>query len=417
MPSTITKKGGIIPIHKKANGAVIALSENVFGIGNATDDNVVDSNYSQSGLTMIGPNGGGYFFDSAANGIISFGAGNWGFKSAGNVMMQFLSSKTRFASGREVGFFNTAESASFSFDFANMPAAVSLGNSKLKASNLGKFTRILQLPEDTRGATIAVRGGTVDEVLTVDNTPRTSGALTRNTTYQVTAVAVGATNSFASQGINGTAEGQTIVTADMENLDLIFKTDGTTPTPDYTGGLELTPVMPPWGSGLEITSDTEVAADRERNFPVNITIQEGTMQPILLSGGSGKALVEGHILDGALNKLAVFEYLGGAWQLMVPADRVSNIVAETTTARTLILSDGDNKYIRATNASATIITVPTNASVPFPIGTETSGVGTQNTVSFSSAGVTVNDIPGLTNFSAWALKKVATDEWDLLGSA
>ena len=113
---------------------------------------------------------------------------------------------------------------------------------------------------------------------------------------------------------------------------------------------------------------------------------------------------------------------GGAGQIdaaNIPADSgFSSIVTETTTARTLILTDGDNKYIRMTNAATSVITVPTNASVAFALETEISGVGTQETVSFdgASSGIIINDFLGLTDFRFWALKQVATDEWDLVGS-
>jgi hypothetical protein len=47
---------------------------------------------------------------------------------------------------------------------------------------------------------------------------------------------------------------------------------------------------------------------------------------------------------------------------------VPRYVNETTTARTLALSDA-NAFIAVTVAGAATITVPTNASVAFPVGT------------------------------------------------
>lgn len=95
------------------------------------------------------------------------------------------------------------------------------------------------------------------------------------------------------------------------------------------------------------------------------------------------------------------------------------VTTESTTSRTLALTDA-NDYIRCTNASATTITVPANASVAFPIGTQIdvfqAGAGQ---VSFVAAGgVTINKSEGLkiaAQYKAATLKKVDTDEWDLLG--
>ncbi len=95
----------------------------------------------------------------------------------------------------------------------------------------------------------------------------------------------------------------------------------------------------------------------------------------------------------------------------------NNIVTESTTARTLAESD-QCKYIRTTNASATTITVPANASVAFPVGTQIdifqAGTGT---VSFVAAGGVTINAPALSvsnQYKAASLKKVATDEWDLI---
>lgn len=96
----------------------------------------------------------------------------------------------------------------------------------------------------------------------------------------------------------------------------------------------------------------------------------------------------------------------------------NNIVAETTTARTIGLSDA-GKYIRSSNAGTVTITIPTNAVTAFPIGTEIvfrrmSGAGA---FALSNAGVTINNSALAATIAAhgnFAIKKVATDEWDLI---
>ena len=72
------------------------------------------------------------------------------------------------------------------------------------------------------------------------------------------------------------------------------------------------------------------------------------------------------------------------------------ILTETTTARTLLLTDA-SKYIRCTNSGAISITVPPQASVAFPSPTkliiEKSGTG--NITLIAGSGVTLNSASGL----------------------
>jgi hypothetical protein len=85
---------------------------------------------------------------------------------------------------------------------------------------------------------------------------------------------------------------------------------------------------------------------------------------------------------------------------------------------TFALSDGGT-YMRFTSGGT--LTVPTNAAVPFPVGTIISGIGTTTTITFAGAGgVTVNKPTSRTltlseNFSSFTITKVATDTWDLAG--
>lgn len=94
-----------------------------------------------------------------------------------------------------------------------------------------------------------------------------------------------------------------------------------------------------------------------------------------------------------------------------------NIITESTTARTLVLTDAF-KYIRTTNASAVTITVPTNASVPFAIGTpiDVFNKGAGLVTFAASGGVTINaaSLSISAQHKAATLKKVGTNEWDLI---
>ncbi len=97
----------------------------------------------------------------------------------------------------------------------------------------------------------------------------------------------------------------------------------------------------------------------------------------------------------------------------------SDTIATYAADITLQLSDA-GKYLRLTEATQAV-TVPANATVAFSIGTLITGIGTASKISFTAAGgVTVNK-PATVNlatreaYSAFALKKVATNEWDLTG--
>lgn len=93
--------------------------------------------------------------------------------------------------------------------------------------------------------------------------------------------------------------------------------------------------------------------------------------------------------------------------------------AQTGTTYTLVAAD-DGKVVEISNASPITLTVPTDASVPFTVGTQIvvlrTGAG-QITVA-GAGGVTVNATPGLKLRAQWSsatLIKRATDTWVLVG--
>jgi hypothetical protein len=96
------------------------------------------------------------------------------------------------------------------------------------------------------------------------------------------------------------------------------------------------------------------------------------------------------------------------------------INAQTGTTYTLVLTD-HKKLITLTNASAITLTIPTNASVAFPIGTQIdisqNGAGK---VTVAGAGVTINSLDGNKSLAGqWVggtLIKIGTDSWILYGN-
>jgi hypothetical protein len=99
--------------------------------------------------------------------------------------------------------------------------------------------------------------------------------------------------------------------------------------------------------------------------------------------------------------------------------------AQTSASYTLVLTDA-GKYIEMNNAGANTLTVPLNASVAFPIGTEITVIqtGAGATTIAPAGGVTVNYYSPTTSAtrilkSQWAgasLIKRATDTWVLIGN-
>ncbi len=90
----------------------------------------------------------------------------------------------------------------------------------------------------------------------------------------------------------------------------------------------------------------------------------------------------------------------------------------TATSRTLAMTDAWN-YLRPATTSAITLTVPTNASVAFAVGTEITVRALGNIALAAASGVTLN-VPsgGTLNMTARmtvTLKKVGTNEWDVIG--
>jgi hypothetical protein len=98
-----------------------------------------------------------------------------------------------------------------------------------------------------------------------------------------------------------------------------------------------------------------------------------------------------------------------------------NSFSRKTASYTLVLGDKD-KVIEMNVASANTLTIPTNASVAFPIGTEISIMqyGSGQTTIAQPGGVTIRSKAGYLKiadqYTGVTLVKVATNEWYLVGN-
>ena len=104
---------------------------------------------------------------------------------------------------------------------------------------------------------------------------------------------------------------------------------------------------------------------------------------------------------------------------LIDAKVTTTINAQTETTYTLVLTD-NSKLVTLGNASAITVTIPTNASVAFPIGCQIDFIQIlAGKVTFGGAGVTINSKGGNKSIAAqWvgvSLIKTATDTWSLLG--
>ena len=102
------------------------------------------------------------------------------------------------------------------------------------------------------------------------------------------------------------------------------------------------------------------------------------------------------------------------------------IDAKTGTTYTFVLQDANNELITASNSSAQTYSIPTNASVAFPIGAQINiiqiGAGqvtinavTSGTTSVLSNGATAAAPKLRVQYSSATLVKVATDAWYVIG--
>ena len=110
----------------------------------------------------------------------------------------------------------------------------------------------------------------------------------------------------------------------------------------------------------------------------------------------------------------------------VQASAALAIDAKTGTTYTFVLDDANNELITASNASAQTYSIPTNASVAYPIGSQINiiaiGAGqvtvnavTSGTTTVLSNGATAASPKLRVQYSSATMVKVGTDTWYVIG--
>lgn len=206
----------------------------------------------------------------------------------------------------------------------------------------------------------------------------------------------------------------------------------TSPT-DTTDGAILTVGAFGWGNRLAVTDANDaplgvgvVNMSTTANVPAGGYVGAGWLQTDAQVPYTGTKVQ--HLTLSSNARMFVRTYTGVAWSAWQEIwyagnfnpsskqDKSSLVI--TATSRTLALTDAWN-YVRPGTTSAITLTVPTNASVAFEIGTEITVRALGNITIAAAGGVTLNAPPGGTlNMTARmtaTLKKVGTNEWDVIG--
>lgn len=160
------------------------------------------------------------------------------------------------------------------------------------------------------------------------------------------------------------------------------------------GTFDLTP------AGKAILDDVDAAAQRTTLGLDSLATQN-----------SNSVAITGGAIDGVT--------IGGTTPSSARTYRPTN--SQTGLAYTLVLAD-NGKLVSLTNAAAITLTVPTDASVAFPVGAEMdlAQLGDGTVTVAPGATVTIHSLGGLLSLSGKyagaKLKKLAADEWLLTGS-
>lgn len=225
----------------------------------------------------------------------------------------------------------------------------------------------------------------------------------------------------------GTAAGTAAQGNDSRLSDTRTPTDNTVSTAKIQDGAV---------TSAKIADGTIATADIADGAITTAKILDGTIATADIADGAinSAKILDGTIVDADINasaaiaksKLssAVQASLGLADSAVQPAGLMGAqcvpVNSQTGTAYTLALGDF-SAAVECNNASAITVTVPTNATVAFPIGTviEILQVGNGQITISPASGVTINcastNLKTRTQYSILTLRKRSTDSWILGG--
>ena len=181
------------------------------------------------------------------------------------------------------------------------------------------------------------------------------------------------------------------------------------------------------GTGAALLGGVTLAAGNIDTFSVAIDPDTQNEEIVFITANSSDTFT---ILRGQSGTSAISHTGGAAVKHVLVSEGLNAfeaglnetipLNAQTGTTYTLAVGDA-GQLVTLTNASAITLTVPTNASVPFAIGTQITitraGAGALTVV--GDTGVTVNSADGFlklrTQWSSGTLIKTNTNSWILIG--
>ena len=158
-------------------------------------------------------------------------------------------------------------------------------------------------------------------------------------------------------------------------------------------------------------------------FTGTVTIPAGAsisgFAPLASPTFTGTNTVANMTVSGTTNLSANGVQLSDGTQTKVGVPSITTISQKTANYTLAALTERDS-MIEMNSASATTLTVPTNATIAYPVGTsiDVLRVGAGAVDVAAAGGVTINATPGLKLRAQWSsatLIKRATDTWVLVG--
>lgn len=164
------------------------------------------------------------------------------------------------------------------------------------------------------------------------------------------------------------------------------------------------------------TDKAIMLTDRANNGKTYINAKGSTWRGwVCTADGGNAALLSGKAIDAA-NGIPTLDAYG-----KVKPEQTSSAINSRPASFTLALTDAGKFQWCGNNSDPITVTIPTNAAVAFPVGTEIEfGRGSPGTLTFAAAsGVNILSIDNMRSVANWngcvALKQVAANYWLLSG--
>jgi hypothetical protein len=348
-------------------------------------------------------------------------------------------------SGNTITVASTASALTFSDSLVNTSGTVTLvgdtaspSASQYYGTNSGSTLGYYNLPSPGTGTVTSVALSTPGVLYTVSGSPiTTSGTLTLTlNTQTANTVFAGPTTGSAA-----TPTFRALVNADVSTLTVANISGTTNSTLTTLSSLslpysQLSGSVPTWnqnttGTAANITASTNSTLTTLSSLSLPYSQLSGSV-PTWNQNTTGTAANVTATSNSTLTTISTLVSIGtittGVWQgsVIAPAylSLLRTINAQTGTTYTFALADGSgaggNPLVTFGNSGATTVTVPTNASVAFPVGTQIDciqqGAGA---VTFAAAGgVTLNSNGGLVigaQYVGVSLIQTAANTWTVIG--